>query len=324
MDWFKTKRLAIATTVYWVLLAYIIAGLAWWFIALQTQNRQMTGYRLEALHAGDPYYVSKLNAIGLEEQHKTARNVGEGSTFLLLILVGAMFVYREVRRQIKLQQQQQNFMMAVTHELKTPIAVTRLNLETLQKHRLDEQRQQQLIRAALQETGRLDTLANNILIASQLEGGGYIQAKEELDLSALILQAVQDFMRRFPERKWEEAVEPGLIIRGDRLLLQILINNLTENAIKYASRGGAIAIALKKDLPHITLTVKDEGQGIPDAEKKKIFEKFYRSGNENTRSTQGTGLGLWLCRKIALDHKASIKIADNSPVGSIFTVVFQP
>jgi two-component system sensor histidine kinase CiaH len=324
MKGLKSRRLAVATTVYWVLLAYIVAGLGWWFIALQTQNRQMAEYKLEALRTDDPRYTPKLNAILLEQQHKTARNVGEGSTFLLLILVGAMFVYREVRRQIKLQQQQQNFMMAVTHELKTPIAVTRLNLETLQKHRLDEQRQQQLIRAALQETGRLDTLANNILIAAQLEGGGYIQAKEQLDLSALILQAVHDFMRRFPERKWEEAVAPGLTIQGDRLLLQILINNLTGNAIKYASRGGAIAITLRKEPPHIILSVKDEGQGIPDTEKKKIFEKFYRSGNENTRSTQGTGLGLWLCRKIALDHKASIKIADNSPVGSIFTVVFNP
>jgi two-component system, OmpR family, sensor histidine kinase CiaH len=322
MNRVKSKRLAIATTVYWVLLAYIVAGLAWWFIALQTQNRQMAEYKLEALHTDDTRYDAKLEAIRLEQQHKTARNVGEGSTFLLLILVGAMFVYREVRRQIKLQQQQQNFMMAVTHELKTPIAVTRLNLETLQKHRLDEQRQQQLIRAALQETGRLDTLANNILIASQLEGGGYIQAREELDLSMLILQSVNDFMRRFPERKWEESVEPGLTIPGDRLLLQILINNLTENAIKYASRGGAITIALKKEPPHIVLSVKDEGQGIPDEEKKKVFEKFYRSGSENTRSTQGTGLGLWLCRKIAQDHKASIKITGNSPVGSIFTVVF--
>ncbi len=322
MNWFKSKRLTIATTVYWVLLAYIVAGLGWWFIALQTQNRQMAELKLEALRPDDTRYGAKLDAIRLEQEHTTARNVGEGSTFLLLILVGAMFVYREVRRQIKLQIQQQNFMMAVTHELKTPIAVTRLNLETLQKHRLDEQRQQQLIRAALQETGRLDTLANNILIASQLEGGGYIQAKEELDLSALVMEAVNDFKRRFPERKWEEAIGEGLSILGDRLLLQILINNLMENATKYVSREGGIAITLKKEPAHIFLSVKDEGPGIPDEEKKKIFEKFYRSGNEKTRRTQGTGLGLWLCRKIAHDHNASIKVTDNSPVGSTFTVSF--
>src|ERR1700735_428410 len=101
MNWLKSKRLAIATTVYWVLLAHIVAGLAWWFIALQTENRQMTEYRLEALHPGDANYGAKLDAIRLEKEHKTARNIGEGSTFLLLILIGAIFVYRQVRRQIK-------------------------------------------------------------------------------------------------------------------------------------------------------------------------------------------------------------------------------
>src|ERR1700733_12994449 len=186
MNWLKSKRLAIATTVYWFLLAYIVAGLAWWFIALQTQNRQMAELKLKALRHDDSRYSSDLRAIRLEHQHETARNVGEGSTFLLLILVGAMFVYREVRRQIKLQQQQQNFMMAVTHELKTPIAVTRLNLETLLKYKLDDQKQQKIILSALQETNRLNRLANNILIASQLEGGGYVQVKEDLDLSGLV------------------------------------------------------------------------------------------------------------------------------------------
>ena len=322
MSIFGKKRLAIATTVYWVLLAYIVAGLAWWFIALQIQNSQMANYKLQELKMDDPSYESRLEAIQAEAQRKTAQYIGEGSTFLLLILVGALFVYREVRRQIRLQLQQQNFMMAVTHELKTPIAVTKLNLETLQKHRLDEQRQQKIIQAALQEADRLDTLANNILIASQLEGGGYTRLKEELDLSTLVRRIVQDLRHRYPDRKWEDAIQPDCTLTGDTLLLQMLVSNLAQNAIKYSPREGLITILLRKDRDHITLAVKDEGAGIPEEEKKKIFDKFYRTGQETTRSTQGTGLGLYLCRKIALDHKATIKVTDNSPVGSIFTVVF--
>ncbi len=322
MNWFKSKRLAIATTVYWVLLVYIVAGIAWWFIALQTESRHLAEYKLQALKPDNPAYESKLDEIRLEQENKTGRNIGEGTTFLLLILAGAFFVYREVRRQIKLQLQQQNFMMAVTHELKTPIAITKLNLETLQKHRLDEQKQQLLIRAALQETGRLDNLATNILIASQLEDGGYIQAKEELDISALARNSVNDFKHRYPERVWEIAISPELSILGDPMLLQMLINNLTENALKYSPREGAITITLKKEGAHIAFSVQDEGPGIPDEEKKKIFEKFYRIGDERTRTAQGTGLGLYLCRKIARDHKANIKVSDNSPVGSTFTVVF--
>ncbi|MDR3715513.1 MAG: ATP-binding protein [Puia sp.] len=319
---FKKRRLAFATVVYWALLAYIIAGLVWWFIALQRQNRQMTIYQLRELKMDDPHYTDKLNSLFLDEQRKTTGYIGEGSTYLLLILVGALFVYREVRRQIRLQQQQQYFMMAVTHELKTPIAVAKLNLETLQKYRLDETKQQKIIQAALQETGRLDTLATNILIASQLEGGDYTQAKEELDLSALISNVVGDFRNRYPLRKWNSLITPELAITGDTLLLQMLISNLITNAMKYSPKEGAITVELKRQGRRLLLSVKDEGPGIPEEEKKKVFNKFYRTGNEATRSTQGTGLGLYLCRKIADDHKAHITVSDNSPAGSIFTVSF--
>ncbi|HVV07361.1 MAG TPA: ATP-binding protein [Puia sp.] len=322
MNLFRKKRLAVAITVYWVLLAYIITGLVFWFIELQRKNSQMAAYEIQQLKKDEPIFESRYNDIQAELQRKTAQYIGEGSTFLLLILIGALFVYREVRRQIRLQLQQQNFMMAVTHELKTPIAVTKLNLETLIKHRLDEQKQQRILQAALQETGRLDTLANNILIASQLEGGDYIRAKEELDLSTLVQRIVQDLRHRYPDRKWVDIIEPDCSLSGDPLLLQMLVSNLAENAIKYSPRTGVITITLKKDRGHIQLAVKDEGAGIPDDEKKKIFDKFYRTGQEKTRSTQGTGLGLYLCRKIVRDHKATIKVTDNSPVGSIFTVTF--
>jgi two-component system sensor histidine kinase CiaH len=319
---FKKKRLAIATTVYWILLAYIIAGLCWWFIDLQTRNRQISVYRLQQLKPNDPHYAAQLATILADEKSKTAADVGEGSTFLGLILLGAIFVYREVRRQIRLQNQQQNFMMAVTHELKTPIAVTKLNLETLRKHQLPLDKQQKIIQAAIQETNRLDTLANNILIASQLEGGEYVQVKEDLDLSALVEGSFQDYRHRFPEREWAQHIEPGCMLIGDPLLLQLLIGNLVENALKYSPREGLITLALAKDGRNTLLSVSDQGAGIPDEEKKKVFGKFYRTGQEKTRQTKGTGLGLYLCRKITDDHHAKIKVTDNSPTGSIFTVVF--
>jgi len=319
----KKKRLAVAITVYWFLLAYIVSGLVWWFIALETQNQQMTAYRVRQFKMDDPNYITKFEAVIEAENKKTAQYIGEGSTFLLLILLGALFVYREVRRQIRLQQQQQNFMMALTHELKTPIAVTKLNLETLRKHKLDEQRQQKMIQSALQETDRLDVLANNILVASQLEGGGYVQSKEPLDLSGLVEASMQEVRHRFPDRHWEEHIEPGCTILGDPILLELLVSNLVENALKYSPREGVIGIALEHKGRHTLLSVKDQGPGIPDEEKKRIFDKFYRTGQEATRRTKGTGLGLYLCLKITQDHKATLKVADNSPAGSIFTVTFK-
>ena len=322
MSFYKKNRLLIATAAYWFLLAYILAALVFWFIELQTQNQRMTNFKEQELKPGEIQYEQKLSEIQKDKERKTAQYIGEGSIFLLVILIGAIFLYRAVMRQIRIQQQQQNFMMAITHELKTPIAVTRLNLETLQKYKLDEGRQQKIIQSALQETDRLNTLANNILVSAQLESGHYQIAAETVNLSELILKTVTDFRNRLPDTLWDAQVSPQLTVTGDGLLLQILVNNLIGNALKYSPKGSVITVILKKDQENIYLKVRDQGSGIPPQEKKRVFQKFYRIGNEETRTTQGTGLGLYLCKKIATDHQATITVSDNEPSGSEFTVIF--
>lgn len=322
MSAIKKKRLAAATTVYWFLLLYIIVALIWWFIELENQNRDILKYRLSDLDPEHPAFIQKKQIIEEETQRQTTKYILEGVTFLALIIFGAVYVYRAVRRQITMQQQEQNFMMAVTHELKTPIAVAQLNLETLQKHQLDEEKRQKLIRMTLQETNRLNHLATNILVSAQLEGGGYRSAREEIDFSALVSKNVLDFQQRFTERRWSTDIEPGIDIDGDTLLLEILLNNLLENAVKYSPKQSLITCTLKVQNQKIHLRVTDEGGGIPVEERKLIFEKFYRVGNEQTRSTKGTGLGLYLCKKIAEDHRGKIRIADNLPKGTEFTVSF--
>jgi K+-sensing histidine kinase KdpD len=106
------------------------------------------------------------------------------------------------------------------------------------------------------------------------------------------------------------------------LLLKLLVSNLLENANKYSEKEKPIGCLLTKSGKSIELQVVDEGQGIVEEEKENVFEKFYRIGNEQTRTTQGTGLGLYLCKKIAAYHRAEISIRDNSPHGSIFCVIF--
>ena len=140
--------------VYWVLLVYIVAALVYWFIALNTQNRQMIQYEKQQLKKDSPIYIDEIKKLNAIEKRKTIQYIGEGSTFLLLILASAVFIFRAVRKQLKSSQQQQNFMMAITHELKTPIAVTKLNLETLQKRKLEEGQQQKLIQSTIQEANR--------------------------------------------------------------------------------------------------------------------------------------------------------------------------
>jgi len=323
------KRLRRTTTIYLLLLLYIVAALVWWYISLNNQNDRMKDFEIASLKAtidsnSTPLlYQQELDKILIEHKKNRAKYLGEGSLFLLLILVGAGFLYRSVRRQFNMQQQQQNFMMAVTHELKTPVSVTKLNLETLQKYSLDPEKQKKLLKMTLQETSRLDFLTNNILIASQLDGGGYKSTKEELDLSDLLTDCIQNFSNRFPERTFIKEIEPGADVKADPLLLQMLVNNLLENAIKYSPKESPIKASLQKTGIDITLHIIDEGPGIADEEKKNVFNKFYRIGNENTRKTQGTGLGLYLCRRIAKDHNADILVTNNTPHGSNFTVRFK-
>ncbi|MET0635590.1 MAG: ATP-binding protein [Chitinophagaceae bacterium] len=322
------RKLRRATGIYWLLLTYIVVALVFWYISLERQNDLMYDFKeMQLRSAVNPFtqqaaYDDALARITDEHRRNRRKYAGEGSVFLIVILIGATFVYRSVRRQFRLQQQQQNFMMAVTHELKTPIAIARLNLETLQKHTLDPEKQKKLIRLTLEETNRLNFLTNNILIASQLEGGGYTFSREEIDLSDLLRDSINDFRKRFPDRQFHDNIDTSADLKADPLLIQLLINNLVENAIKYSPRDSVISASLTRSVKSLRLEIRDQGSGIPDDEKQKIFEKFYRVGNESTRKTQGTGLGLYLCRKIANDHNADILVTNNTPHGSNFAVIF--
>ncbi|MEI6947991.1 ATP-binding protein [Paraflavisolibacter sp. H34] len=320
-------RLRITTFLYWILLLYIIVALVWWAIMLLHQNAALHQLKEELLYKSTANHHTaafreKLRTIQNEKKWATAKYVGEGATFLLFIIISAFFIYRSVRRHFRLQLQQQNFMMAITHELKTPISVTRLSLETLLRHTLAEEKKKKLLQSTLQETLRLDTLINNILVLSQLDAGGYQSEKEELDLSSLVGDTVHQFQVRYADRQVVTRIEPGLELQGDAILLKLLVSNLLENANKYTPKQSPVWCTLSRTGDTIQLQVVDEGPGIAGEEKKKVFQKFYRIGSEQTRKTQGTGLGLYLCKKIAAYHRGDISVTDNLPQGSNFTVAF--
>jgi two-component system, OmpR family, sensor histidine kinase CiaH len=320
----EKRNLRLATIVYWILLTYIVAALVWWALLLLKQNdeiHQLQKVNLYAVSQGVPAQA-QLDQVELQRKRNISKYLAEGSFFLFLICLGAVFIYRVVRRQFNVQIQQRNFLMAVTHELKTPIAVSRLNLETLQKYNLDEARKGKLLHMTLQETLRLDTLINNILIASQLDGDSYKISKEELDFSDLANDVLQQFSSRYPERKIESEIEENVEIVGDTLLLKLLVSNLLENANKYSPKESPVEIKIYRKESIVVLEVIDEGTGIPAEEKKNVFKKFYRIGNEQTRRTQGTGLGLYLCKKITDDHRGQIEVKDNQPQGSKFIARF--
>ncbi|WP_242692296.1 sensor histidine kinase [Aridibaculum aurantiacum] len=323
MSMFTTRKLAIITVVYWFLLLYIIAALIFWFISLQSQNEKMTELLINELIPSDPQLQKKEAAIYDAYKRKKAQYIGEGVTFLAVIVVGAVFVYRATRRQFMVSRQQQNFMMTVTHELKTPIAVARLNLETLLRRELNPEQQKKLVSNTLQEADRLNALASNILLASQLDTGDYQLTKSNINLSDLAERTVDDFSSRFAQRIFLEEIQDGVQIYGEELLLQMMMNNLVENAIKYSPKDKPVKVTLQKKNNHVIFSVEDEGAGIAEEEQKKLFEKFYRIGNEATRTTKGTGLGLFLCKMIAKDHNGHISVSSAKGEGTTFTVTFR-
>jgi signal transduction histidine kinase len=313
------------TTVHILLLAYIITALIFWGTSLYRKSQEIYTQDIRVLKTeiDSVMYPEMYNS--RVEEYKTKlttskkQYIGEGSTFLLIILIGAAVVYTSFRRSVMLSRQQNNFMLSVTHELKSPIAAMKLNLQTLERYHLDEEKKTKLLERCVAESNRLNDLCNNMLIASQMEGRQYVAAKEKLQLDELVSHTINDYSSRYSNR----IINDGVLecsITGDRLLLQLAINNLLENAIKYTPADKHIKVSLRKNTERVIVKVADEGIGISDSEKGKVFHKFYRIGNEETRKTKGTGLGLYLTNKIVKQHNGKIVLTDNKPTGCVFEI----
>lgn len=316
----KNSKLYRIAIVYWIMVIYIITGFVWWFISLESQNRQMFRFRVEELQMDDPYLIDKLSALKEAKNRKTMGYIGEGVSFMIVISAGAIYVYRAMRSEVKTSIQQQNFMMAITHELKTPISITRLNVETIKKRTLNPQQKERLLSQTLDEIERLNILTNNILVASQLESASYHLNVQKINLSEVAEDCVAKFGIRYNDRTIQLNIENNVYINGEEQMLALVINNLLDNARKYTPPTRSLEMELLVRNKQAILHVKDQGDGIPDEEKKQIFSRFYRLGSESTRKTKGTGLGLFLCKKIIKDLKGTICVKDNTPTGAIFTI----
>ncbi len=316
---FGKRRVNLIYLFYWLMLTYILAALVFWFIALDSQNEQITHFKELVLDKADPGYQSQLNKIKDEEKRKTFQYIGEGLTFFLLIIAGAVVVFRMLRKQLRLSRQQKDFMTAITHELKTPIAVLKLNLETIQKRQLDPALQSRLLTASLSETDRLNALCSNMLLLNEMDALGYASANEDLLVNDIISDCITDHKSRHPDRNFIVNTEADLHIDGDRMLLRLALNNLLDNAIKYSPKNTPVAVHAFRQQNNILVKVIDEGEGISIKDAHLIFEKFYRGAGMQAK---GTGLGLYVTRQIINLSRGALNVEPNHPKGSIFTISF--
>lgn len=317
----KEKKRTLLYAIYWFLLAYTIIAICWWFYELYHHNNTTAYFRLKELNINSASYIQDYNLIVANKNRNTFQFLGEGFIFLVVIIACALFLFKVVVKELKRSADQRNFMMAITHELKTPIAVSKLNLETIQKHKLSDEQQNKLIINTISETNRLDALCNNLLVSYQLDENAFNVSTTEINLSELLEDIIKSFQSHYPKREIFTNLQEQVFIKGDLFLLEIAINNLLENAAKYSPKEKLITIVLTSENNMAVLHIEDQGEGISDADKKLVFKKFYRIGNEATKNAKGTGLGLYLVSKICKLHDGKITIQNNPIGGSIFTFV---
>lgn len=255
--------------------------------------------------------------------HRKGMFIGEGIFFLIIFIVGAVKLKEAFVKEKKMHDQQHNFMLSVTHELKSPLASIKLYVQTILKRDLKPEQREQFLRNSLKDIERLDDLVENVLIATKLDNKRGLMQKERFNFSETIAK-IADRLQVYSctTQTIMLDVEPDIFLVGDRFSLSSVVTNLIENAIKYSPACELVQVSLKRNNNILVFSVADLGIGIDEEEKKRIFNKFYRVGSEDTRKTKGTGLGLYIVKTVLDRHNAQIKIKNNSPTGSIFEITF--
>ncbi len=249
-----------------------------------------------------------------------------GVIFFAIIITGlvlnTIFLVREVRR----NEQQDAFLNAVTHELKTPIASIRLYLETLQRRDVGEEKRQEFYNIMLADSNRLLNTVEQVLKAGRTREKNHLLNISEINLAELLRGAVERIKTRYD--LGDDAIsfssgDAGIKISADADELQTVFVNLLDNAVKYSS-GKEIKVSIRvKSLNEKTavVSIKDSGIGIAPADLKRIFKRFYRAPVPQTQKTKGTGLGLFIVRSIIKKHGGRISAESKGDgAGSTFTV----
>lgn len=315
----------------YAVILYMLMAFAWWSVLLFVKNK-------DAFEAKSEYYklimVAKHETKSIEDYYNSPVYTelatkykrqeymisGEGIVFILSLIIGIWMINRGYHKEVQLAQQKRNFLLSISHELKSPLSSIRLILETIQKRSLTQEQIYKLTSNGIHENDRLNTLVNNLLIATRMETN-YIPVYENIQLNEIVVEIIEHFKIIEPDFVFNFHIDPNMKnIKAEKTGLVSVINNLVENAVKYSKLNKKIYVEIQQDQQNTIIKVLDNGIGISDQEKKIVFNRFYRIGNEDTRETKGTGLGLYIVKQIVLAHGGRVYIKDNKPTGSIFVV----
>jgi two-component system, OmpR family, sensor histidine kinase SenX3 len=249
-----------------------------------------------------------------------------GVIFFGLIIAGLVVYTVFLVHEIHKNEQQDSFLNAVTHELKTPIASIRLYLETLQTRQLTEAQHKDFYRIMLEDTDRLLGTVEQILKAGEARQASSKKNWEQVDFSGIVAETVEltRLRHHLPAEvlQFTGSAEEKIYLRGNPQELRTAVFNLVENAVKYSSEKKEIEVdLLTPNMDTILLRVRDKGVGIPHPELKRIFKRFYRVASSATGRVKGTGLGLFIVRSIARRHGGdAFAESEGTGRGSTFTL----
>jgi len=313
------------------IIGYMVLAFGWWTYSLWQKNDRE--YELEK-QVLEMHFTRKNQGVNLTQLRETAeykkieRNwhkghrmiMAEGLFFTACLIFGLWVINRSANREVTLARQRRNFLLSITHELKSPIASLRLVLETLGKRELPREQLEKLCKSGVKDANRLQQLVEDLLLAARLEDN-WRPLPEPVDLPALARDLTAALKIRFPQANIQFHFPDNFPpVTADKSGLTAIVQNLLENAVKYSPEGAPIELSGEQKDGKLLLRVADQGRGIPDAEKKAVFEKFYRLGNEETRQATGTGLGLYIVNQVVKAHGGAIRVTDNKPQGTVFSI----
>src|SRR5690554_2470071 len=227
---------------FYVLGAYVVLQFAWW------------GYHL----------IELSSEINTHDSHKKriVMITGEGLVFFLILMLGLWKIRHSIQKEMKLSRRQNNFLLSVTHELKTPLTSNKLYLQTLLKRKnLERNQQEDMLKQAIIENKRLEDMIENILTATRIENHRLQLNIEEHNLSEQMTQIVENWSKtRIPVKT---NIEENITSKVDLFIIETVLHNLLENALKYAGENPQIEVYLNRKKNVITWGVKDDGNGIP-------------------------------------------------------------
>jgi two-component system phosphate regulon sensor histidine kinase PhoR len=235
-------------------------------------------------------------------------------TVLLAGVLGGVIAYLTLTvKAFNLNRRQSNFIDAVTHELKSPIASLKLYLQTMARRSVDQQQQQDFHKIMLEDVERLDSLINHLLDAARIERKVEASSEQDVRLDQLLEQCGSAICIRYQVPSETVQIDsPQVTVRSQLIQLEILFRNLIDNAVKYGGSPPRVQVRVRPNADSgVMVSILDNGAGIPSNQRRKVFGRFIRLGNELERSTPGTGLGLYLVRNVIKAINGSIRVSDR-------------